>query len=198
MKKELEISYKFRLGIASDVASGMAYMHQFNKVHVRDLRPANILIAHDYTAKICDMGLGRVIQDISKTHDCEIGPNWYMPPEFQSGHYDQKLDVYSFGLTLSDLFGGDHFYNGRIEITEQAPIVWSLVSSCTEYDPIKRPNAQALSDKLDFVRKCISEFLHNNEEPLQEDFIKSQLIFQIEISKANEKYDRIKQIEINP
>lgn len=47
--------------IALDVARGLHFLHARSVVHF-DLKSANILLARDYTAKIADVGLAKIMQ----------------------------------------------------------------------------------------------------------------------------------------
>ena len=54
------MDWEFRVGLAMDVARGMAYLHtQTPKIIHRDLKPANLFIADDWTGKIGDFGLAK-------------------------------------------------------------------------------------------------------------------------------------------
>ena len=46
--------------IALDVARGLHFLHSKKIVHF-DLKSANILLARDFTAKIADVGLARIL-----------------------------------------------------------------------------------------------------------------------------------------
>ena len=58
LKNETNLSLRRKFFIACDIASGMNRMHNNNFIH-RDIRPDNILIDADYTAKIADMGIAK-------------------------------------------------------------------------------------------------------------------------------------------
>lgn len=60
LNSESNISYRKRLKIACDIAAGMTRIHERGFIH-RDIRPDNILLATDYTAKIGDMGISKFI-----------------------------------------------------------------------------------------------------------------------------------------
>lgn len=58
-------------GIALDVARGLAYLHSNSVLHL-DIKSPNILLTHNYTAKVADVGLARVLK--TKTHLSQTMP----------------------------------------------------------------------------------------------------------------------------
>ena len=52
----------FRISLLQQLASGLAAAHEHDVVH-GDFKPANIMVAHDGTAKILDFGLARTSAD---------------------------------------------------------------------------------------------------------------------------------------
>jgi len=99
------------LRLAMDVARGMAYLHgreyfdELDGEHKscilhRDLKPDNALVS-DYTSvKITDFGSARAkaADDVLMT---SLGTPLFCAPEIIQGDpYDEKADVYSFGMTL--------------------------------------------------------------------------------------------------
>lgn len=90
-----------RLRIACEVAEGMAYLHSRSPpvVH-RDLKPHNVLEAHNGVMKICDFGL-------VKTRNAGAGTPAYMAPELLNGQqFTKAVDVYAFGVLLCELYTG--------------------------------------------------------------------------------------------
>ncbi len=54
------LSYERALKILEQIAEGLAYAHQHEVIH-RDLKPANILFDETGKARICDMGLAKLL-----------------------------------------------------------------------------------------------------------------------------------------
>ena len=88
------------------ILEGLKYLHSNNIIH-RDLKLNNIFI--DYlTFRICigDFGSSTNI----KTYSCTGTPE-YMAPEMYDENYDEKVDIYSFGMCLLEMLTNEIPYN---------------------------------------------------------------------------------------
>lgn len=120
-----------RLNIAVDAACALDYLHNDSEVPIVhcDLKPSNILLDEDMTAKVGDFGLARLLiqrstnqVSISSTHVLR-GSIGYIPPEYGWGEKPSAAgDVYSFGIVLLELFSGksptDDCFTGGLSITK--------------------------------------------------------------------------------
>ena len=95
------------------IAKGLHHCHESGIIH-RDVKPGNILITHDGTAKLLDFGLAldnNCDDEFSLAmifgHDC-LGTADYMPPEqsLDSFAVDARADIYSLGCTLYTALSG--------------------------------------------------------------------------------------------
>ncbi|KAF0700120.1 Aste57867_9351 [Aphanomyces stellatus] len=88
--------------IAVDSARGICYLHSKTIIH-RDLKSSNILISPTYTAKICDLGMSKSMEEL-KANEKQVGtPLWTAPEVVTGGHFSLKSDVYAFGIILTEL-----------------------------------------------------------------------------------------------
>ncbi|XP_012556455.1 tyrosine-protein kinase fyna [Hydra vulgaris] len=154
LKNEPDLSYRCRLSIACNIASGMKRIHEKHYIH-RDIRPDNIFVNKNYVAKIGDMGIAR-LQDKFQNHTV-IGPDRYMPDEFRTGNYNEKVDVYTFGLTMYHLITGQThaFENNKVELSEEPIIFSKLIQKCLENVPNDRPTASMLESNLELHYKVL-------------------------------------------
>ena len=110
LKKEIihptGLTYKQKMKIVREIASGLASSHSLNIYH-RDIKPDNILIDKDYTAKISDFGIAQ-LPDSNQTNESRIiGTPYYLAPEgYNCPKVDHRADLYSLGTLAYELLLG--------------------------------------------------------------------------------------------
>ena len=103
------MSNTLKTRIALEVAFGMKHIHSFGMIH-RDLKLDNIMLNEVFETTIIDLGLVRVEEENSLTKG--IGTLSYMSPEMAKDEkYNNKTDVYSFGVILHFIFTGNVLKN---------------------------------------------------------------------------------------
>ena len=95
------------LDYASQTLAGLSYAHSHGVTH-RDIKPANIMVTSHGVAKLMDFGIAKSTEDIQLTRPgTTMGSVYYMSPEqVQGGPIDARSDIYSFGVTLYEMFTG--------------------------------------------------------------------------------------------
>ncbi|RHY01692.1 hypothetical protein DYB36_013521, partial [Aphanomyces astaci] len=93
-----------KVGIAIDIAQALVYLHSLSpKVIHRDLKSKNVLLDDNFTAKLSDFGISRLRQ-LEETMTAGVGTAlWAAPEVFLAKKYNDRADVYSLGVVLSEL-----------------------------------------------------------------------------------------------
>ncbi|WVZ12660.1 hypothetical protein V8G54_017190 [Vigna mungo] len=96
-----------RIEVALGVARGLLYLHEERNTQIIhcDIKPENVLLDANYTAKISDFGLSKLLKkDQTRTVTKLRGTMGYMAPEWlKSAPITAKVDIYSFGVMLLEI-----------------------------------------------------------------------------------------------
>lgn len=125
---------KEAIGIAIQVASGIAAAHSHHIVH-RDIKPQNIIISRDGKVKVADFGIAKAVsaQTMNAT---AVGSVHYISPEQARGGYcDERSDIYSFGITLYEMVAGKVPFEGDNTVAVALAHLEDPVVPPTEYNP---------------------------------------------------------------
>ncbi|KAF0913079.1 hypothetical protein E2562_020232 [Oryza meyeriana var. granulata] len=100
-------SWYLRVQFALGVARGLLYLHEECSTQIIhcDIKPQNILLDDNLTAKISDFGLAKLLRmDQTQTNTGIRGTRGYVAPEwFKNIAITAKVDVYSFGVILLEI-----------------------------------------------------------------------------------------------
>lgn len=168
---------------AWQVLQGLVYLHGHDPpILHRDLKCDNILI-NGVTGdlKIGDLGLATLWRGLAPLS--VIGTPEFMAPEFYDEKYDEKVDVYAFGMLLLELVSMDYPY---CECTNPAAIykkvsqgvfpasiqkirneeLRKFIELCIAYEPFERPEARKLLKHpfFDGIRKSMEPDRQPSEE----------------------------------
>ncbi len=108
------------LRVTLQIARALAHSHERGLIH-RDVKPKNIMITTNGTAKLADMGLARLAED-EQTAQAEAGKAYgtpyYIAPEQIRGemNIDFRADIYSLGATMY------HMVTGQVPFDAQTPV----------------------------------------------------------------------------
>jgi serine/threonine protein kinase len=129
IKRSGRLEIKLALEIATQVAAGLAAVHEQNLVH-RDIKPTNIMVRlkeeGGVTAKIIDLGLAKTLDEsaseagISSPGAFVGTPEFASPEQFAGVGIDIRSDLYSLGVTLWEmLIGRAPFRGSSVEVMSQ-------------------------------------------------------------------------------
>jgi serine/threonine-protein kinase len=102
---------------AIEIGRGLQAAHERRIVH-RDVKPQNVLIDEEGTAKVTDFGIARSLTEEGLTADGRVlGTTDYVSPEQALGHnVGPQSDLYSLGVVLFEMLTGDVPFHGENQI----------------------------------------------------------------------------------
>lgn len=155
ISKKGRLDVREAIGIAIQVAQGMAAAHEQHIIH-RDIKPQNMIISRDGKVKVADFGIARAAssQTIGAT---AVGSVHYISPEQARGGYsDERSDIYSLGVTMYEMVTGQVPFDGDNTVTialshledqmvppsrlnpAVPPSLERIIMKCTEKKPERR------------------------------------------------------------
>lgn len=159
-----QLDQRVAIGYALDIARAMECLHANGIIH-RDLKPDNLLLTENQkSVKLADFGLARE-ESVTEMMTAETGTYRWMAPELYSTvtlrqgekkHYNNKVDVYSFGIVLWELLTNRMPFEGmsnlqaayaaafkqmRPSLPDHIPADLAfIIQSCWVEDPNVRPS----------------------------------------------------------
>ncbi|OHT12720.1 TKL family protein kinase [Tritrichomonas foetus] len=151
--------------IAMGIAYGMMRLHAHKIIH-RDLKSLNILLDSKFLPFICDFGIARTSSKREKKSEemtKDIGSTYWMAPEqMASSNYDEKVDVYSYGMILYEMLAHKMPFEGkpplgvaikvqqggRPKIPSGNHQITKLMAQCWHQNPKKRPSFKQIFEKF--------------------------------------------------
>jgi serine/threonine-protein kinase len=100
-----------------EIARALQCAHQRGIVH-RDIKPQNVLIDEEGSAKVTDFGIARTLEEDGLTAEGRVlGTTDYVSPEQALGHaVNGQSDLYSLGVVLFEMLTGDVPFHGENQV----------------------------------------------------------------------------------
>ena len=177
----INFTIKQKLKIIYEIALAISYLHsRENKIYHRDLKSGNILLDENYNCFICDFGMSKYnkknnsYNNLYKTNS-QSTPYWMAPEFICEGLFNEKSDIYSFGILIWEIFMKDtipyknvnlfDFILGNKDVVYNIrPIILDkkikdcfeikyLIEKMWDNDMKKRPNINEVVDFIEKLRK---------------------------------------------
>ena len=105
------------IAYAIEIARALGAAHARNIVH-RDVKPQNVLVDEEGSAKVTDFGIARSLDDSGLTAEGRVlGTTDYVSPEQALGHdVNGQSDIYSLGIVLYEMLTGDVPFHGENQV----------------------------------------------------------------------------------
>ncbi|KAM7393534.1 hypothetical protein PAMP_020397 [Pampus punctatissimus] len=162
LDSDLYLSWGVRIDLSLDIARGLQYLHSKGIFH-RDLTSKNCLVRCDngvFTAVVGDFGLAEKIPDYSDGVEKQplaiVGSPYWMAPEVLRGAlYDEKVDIFAYGIILCEIIArieADPDFLPRTEdfgldvetfenmVGDCPPAFLSLAVTCCNMNAERRPS----------------------------------------------------------
>jgi len=161
-----------KISLALDVAEALVYLHSFDPTIIhRDIKSRNVLLSHEWEAKLSDFGISRESSGESTMTGGMGTTAWIAPEVLQGERYSESADIFSFGIVLSEMDTCGHPYNShrpeadpltdakiallvstnaiKPTVESDCPLeIRELILQCVAFDPASRPSAVALHYQL--------------------------------------------------
>ncbi|KAM6940127.1 dual specificity testis-specific protein kinase 2-like [Xenentodon cancila] len=162
LDSDLYLSWAVRIALSLDIARGLQYLHSKGIFH-RDLTSKNCLVRCEngkFGAVVGDFGLAEKIPDYSDGVEKQplaiVGSPYWMAPEVLRGElYNEKVDVFAYGIILCEIIArieADPDFLPRTEdfgldvdafenmIGDCPPALFSLAVTCCNMSAERRPS----------------------------------------------------------
>ena len=153
------LSTQETVAILIQAATALDAAHEGGVVH-RDVKPANILVTPDGTAKLTDFGISRAVDSVPLTRTGQVlGTAQYLSPEQALGQSaTASSDVYALGVVGHEMLAGERpFDTGNVVSTALAHVsqpppplpdtvpvgVRDVITAALAKDPADRPASAA-------------------------------------------------------
>jgi tRNA A-37 threonylcarbamoyl transferase component Bud32 len=149
---------------AIEIARALGAAHARHIVH-RDVKPQNVLIDEEGSAKVTDFGIARTLDEEGLTADGRVlGTTDYVSPEQALGqHVTGQSDLYSLGIVLYEMLTGEVPFKGE----NQVAVAMKHVREALPDVQSKRPEiSAALASVIDIATAKHHEDRYANDAEL--------------------------------
>jgi len=145
IKQEGHLRVEDALHVARDIASALAHAHANNLVHC-DIKPHNILMMADGSAKVADFGIARAVTESTMTYTGNVvGSVHYFSPEQAKGTMiTPRSDVYALGVVMYEMLTGELPFTGETPVSIAMKHLQERPRELRQIDPTIPPVVEAI------------------------------------------------------
>ncbi len=111
------LNWKESLHFAMQIGRALEHAHNQGIVH-RDIKPHNVMILKNGSAKVTDFGIARVMSAQNTLTREALGSVHYISPEqAKGGRVDNRSDIYSLGVVMYEMICGRPPYDGESPVS---------------------------------------------------------------------------------
>ncbi len=128
------------------IGLGLEHAHRRGIIH-RDMKPQNVLITPDMTAKVTDFGIARaaIANTITLTGGMAFGSVHYFSPEqARGGKVTEASDLYSLGLMLYEMLTGCLPFDGESSVAVAIKQLQEMPARPSKLNPSIPPGLEAI------------------------------------------------------
>lgn len=160
LEKEKVLDIDKAIEFTRQVACGVEHAHK-NKIIHRDLRPSNVIISEEGTAKITDFGTSAWL-NILQYASTRIGSPPYMAPEQFLGKATFSSDIYSIGCIFYEMI------IGRPPIFDPDPFKILEKAQEGKITPPRLKNNKVPKDIDDIIMRCLASKIEDRYQRASE------------------------------
>jgi serine/threonine protein kinase len=153
LQREGRLSETEAIRIVAQVAQGLHRAHKMGLIH-RDIKPDNVMVMPDGTAKLTDLGLVKEVDtdlNLTRTGRGLGTPHFMAPEQFRNAkNADLRCDIYALGATLYMMV------TGELPFRSSGPLDAWMKKMHNELTP-PRKLVPSLSERIDWaIRRAMS------------------------------------------
>lgn len=196
------------LTVAVQMAWGLERAHESGLIHC-DMKPGNVLMTDDGTAKITDFGLAKALSLSGETGSAKGWTEAYASPEqMRRTSLDRGTDIWSWAVSVLEMFmGGIQWQSGpavgvvleefgdrgrkAVGLPPMPEAVFDLLTRCLRYQVNERPVSFAeIADELrgiyeeEFGEPC--DAVKPESELLSADSLNNRAVSLLDLGRENE------------